>query len=436
MLAPLLAGVALAVRLGLGSPVLFRHRRPGRNEAPFWLLKFRSMTDACDAQGVPLPDAERLTRFGRWLRSTSLDELPELWNVLRGEMSLVGPRPLMMEYLPLYSAEQRRRHDVLPGITGWAQIHGRNRATWPEKFRYDVAYVRRCSLSLDLRILALTVWKVLRREGINEEGQATASCFAGNGVEPASSEDLRRTAHPPVGQRNPWLRRLERWDAEGVPPIDFQMHTRWTDGASTVSEMIAAASRRGLKAITLTEHVNRESQWYPRFVEEVKAIRACHPELEVYYGAEIAAADEEGGLKTDPSQLDAELVLGVVHRYPRKGGGWWRFEELTAQDAIELELRLLEGLARNPYVDVLGHPGGTAFKKYGPFPVAWMEPAFRAACQHGVAVELNTKYLWDLSGMMTLLRRIDPLVSFGSDAHDAKTVGTNWELLRVQWSKQ
>ena len=174
--APLQASVALVVRLRLGRPVLFRQVRPGRYRIPFTLVKFRTMT-AVNPEGEPLPDADRLTRLGRTLRATSLDELPTLWNVLRGDMSLVGPRPLLAEYLPLYSEEQRRRHEVRPGITGLAQVSGRNALPWPERLALDVVYVDRRSVAMDLRILALTVGKVLRRDGITAEGQATVTKF-------------------------------------------------------------------------------------------------------------------------------------------------------------------------------------------------------------------------------------------------------------------
>jgi sugar transferase EpsL len=179
LLSPVLAALAILVRLRLGSPVLFRQRRPGRNERPFTLVKLRSMTDERDAFGAPLPDADRLTRFGRFLRRTSLDELPELVNVLRGEMSLVGPRPLPMEYLSLYSPEQRRRHEVRPGITGWAQVNGRNAVTWDERFRLDAWYVDHRSLGLDLRILAKTVSTVLHGRGVAAPGVATIEPFRG-----------------------------------------------------------------------------------------------------------------------------------------------------------------------------------------------------------------------------------------------------------------
>lgn len=179
--APILAAVALAVRVDLGSPVLFRQQRPGLRGRPFTLVKFRTMRDAVDAAGRPLSDQERLTPFGRLLRSTSLDELPELWNVLRGEMSLVGPRPLLTRYLPLYSTEQARRHEVRPGLTGWAQVSGRNALAWPERLAMDVWYVDNRSAWLDLRILCKTVVKVLSRDGVAEEGQVTMTPFAGEG---------------------------------------------------------------------------------------------------------------------------------------------------------------------------------------------------------------------------------------------------------------
>jgi sugar transferase EpsL len=177
--APLLILLFLLVRFTLGSPALFVQVRPGVHGHPFRLYKFRTMRDARDGSGQPLPDELRLTPFGNWLRSTSLDELPELINVLRGDMSLVGPRPLLMEYLPLYSPEQRRRHEVRPGITGWAQVNGRNALTWPRKFELDVWYVDHRSLLLDLRILWLTIASVLRRENINASGEATAPRFQG-----------------------------------------------------------------------------------------------------------------------------------------------------------------------------------------------------------------------------------------------------------------
>lgn len=180
LLSPVLLATALFVRIKLGSPVLFRQQRAGRDGRLFTVLKFRSMSADCDAAGEPLPDAMRLTKFGRMLRSSSLDELPELWNVVRGEMSLVGPRPLVPEYLPLYSAEQSRRHEVRPGITGWAQVNGRNRTSWTRRFEMDLWYVDHCSLWLDARILAMTVAKVLMRSDVAAAGHVTMRAFTGN----------------------------------------------------------------------------------------------------------------------------------------------------------------------------------------------------------------------------------------------------------------
>jgi len=180
LLLPVLLILAVQVRRKLGSPILFCQTRPGKNGKPFSMIKFRTMRNALDAQGVPLPDAERLTPFGNFLRSTSLDELPELWNVLKGDMSLVGPRPLLLEYLPLYSPEQCRRHEVRPGVTGWAQVNGRNALSWEEKFALDVWYVDNRGFWLDMKILFLTVKKVLIRDGISADGEATMSKFTGN----------------------------------------------------------------------------------------------------------------------------------------------------------------------------------------------------------------------------------------------------------------
>jgi len=181
--APLFAILALLVRIKLGAPVFFVQMRPGLRGALFPLRKFRSMTDARGADGALLDDARRLTPFGRWLRATSLDELPELWSVLTGDMSLVGPRPLLKDYLPLYSAEQARRHDVRPGLTGWAQVNGRNALSWEEKFRLDLWYVDHQSFLLDLKILAMTFGKILRREGIAHDGEATMPRFLGSAGE-------------------------------------------------------------------------------------------------------------------------------------------------------------------------------------------------------------------------------------------------------------
>lgn len=180
ILSPVIAVVGWKIRKKLGSPVLFRQVRPGKDGKPFEMVKFRTMRDATDANGNPLPDSERMTPFGQLLRSSSLDELPELWNVLKGDMSLVGPRPLLMEYLPLYNAEQYRRHKARPGVTGWAQINGRNALSWDEKFKLDVWYVDNQSFLLDIKILFLTVKKVLVRDGISADGEATMSKFTGS----------------------------------------------------------------------------------------------------------------------------------------------------------------------------------------------------------------------------------------------------------------
>lgn len=180
-LAPAFLFIAWKIRQKMGAPVLFRQVRPGLDGKPFQMIKFRTMKDAVDLAGNPLPDSDRLTPFGQFLRSSSLDELPELWNVLKGDMSLVGPRPLLIEYLPLYSPEQYRRHEVRPGVTGWAQINGRNSLSWDEKFKLDVWYVDNRSLWLDIKILFLTVKKVLIRDGISAEGEATMTRFEGNG---------------------------------------------------------------------------------------------------------------------------------------------------------------------------------------------------------------------------------------------------------------
>jgi sugar transferase EpsL len=179
LISPLFLIIALIIRLRLGTPVLFRQKRPGLHCRPFTIYKFRTMTDARDSQGKLLTDAQRLTVLGRFLRTTSMDELPELFNVVRGDMSIVGPRPLLLQYLDRYTPEQNRRHKVKPGITGWAQVNGRNALTWEDKFRLDVWYVDHQSLRLDLKIIAITAWKILKREGIKQPGQATAEEFKG-----------------------------------------------------------------------------------------------------------------------------------------------------------------------------------------------------------------------------------------------------------------
>jgi len=179
LLSPILLTLGLLVRWRIGEPVLFRQQRPGKHARPYLLLKFRTMSQAFDRNGIPLSDSERLTPTGRWLRSTSLDELPALYNILRGEMSFIGPRPLLMEYLPLYSPEQARRHNVKPGFSGWAQINGRNSISWQDKFRKDIWYVDHQGFFLDLLIFIVTFWKVLCREGISAQGEATMTPFTG-----------------------------------------------------------------------------------------------------------------------------------------------------------------------------------------------------------------------------------------------------------------
>lgn len=180
VLLPVLLVLAFVIRVNLGSPVLFQQIRPGRGGKPFKMIKFRSMRNAFDVKGEPLPDSQRMTPLGHFLRSSSLDELPGLWNVLKGDMSLVGPRPLLMEYLPLYNSRQYRRHEVRPGVTGWAQVNGRNALSWEQKFELDVWYVENRSLMLDFKILLLTIKRVIKKDGISASGEVTMSKFTGN----------------------------------------------------------------------------------------------------------------------------------------------------------------------------------------------------------------------------------------------------------------
>lgn len=191
VLSPVICLVALMVRMKLGAPIFFKQIRPGLNGRPFEMIKFRSMLNAYDESGEPLPNAQRLTKFGKLLRSTSLDELPELWNVLRGDMSLVGPRPLLMEYLPLYNEEQKKRHDVRPGVTGWAQVNGRNAISWEEKFKYDLWYVNNQSVWLDLKILLATIKKVFQRDGISHGSDVAMPRFKGSGFQFRESQHER-----------------------------------------------------------------------------------------------------------------------------------------------------------------------------------------------------------------------------------------------------
>lgn len=186
VLSPVLLIVAILVRVKLGSPVIFKQKRPGLNEKIFTLYKFRTMTDEKDENGVLLPDSVRLTSFGKFLRSTSLDELPELLNIIKGDMSIVGPRPLLVKYLPLYNEYQRRRHEVRPGLTGWAQVNGRNAISWEEKFELDIEYVDRMSFVFDLKIILLTLKKVITKEGITSENSATMEPFKGSAKESVS----------------------------------------------------------------------------------------------------------------------------------------------------------------------------------------------------------------------------------------------------------
>jgi len=209
----------------LGSPVLLRQVRPGLAGRPFEMIKFRTMRDAAGLDGQPRSDAERLTSFGRWLRSPSLDELPELWNVLKGDMSLVGPRPLLMEYLPLYSAEQARRHEVRPGVTGWAQVNGRNAIGWEQKFKLDIWYVDNRSLWLDLRIITMTVLKIIRRDGIAAEGSATMERFAG----------------APTNEST-WAASWRSWEPEGTAALS-RIAPKRLDGIGSSSLMIIHTSR-------------------------------------------------------------------------------------------------------------------------------------------------------------------------------------------------
>jgi sugar transferase EpsL len=186
ILSPVILLIAILVRIFLGTPILFRQQRPGYKGHPFYIYKFRTMTDRLDPDGNLLPDSERLTPFGRFLRLLSLDELPELYNILRGKMSWVGPRPLLMQYLPLYSPEQARRHDVVPGLTGWAQVNGRNAIDWPARFKLDVWYVDHWSFWLDIKIIIMTIGKAFKPTDINQEGQATVEYFRGNDNKPLS----------------------------------------------------------------------------------------------------------------------------------------------------------------------------------------------------------------------------------------------------------
>ncbi len=192
LLSPLFLIITVVIILSNGKPILFRQLRPGYKGSPFTIYKFRTMTDKFDSEGKLLPDEKRVDKFGNFLRGTSLDELPELFNIFKGDMSIVGPRPLLMQYLPRYTSEQARRHEVLPGLTGWAQINGRNAITWEDKFKYDVWYVDNWSFGLDMKIIAETIWKVIKQEGINEPGHISAAEFMGSEEDDKTKGDVAR----------------------------------------------------------------------------------------------------------------------------------------------------------------------------------------------------------------------------------------------------
>ncbi len=228
-----------------------------------------------------------------------------------------------------------------------------------------------------------------------------------------------------------YLMEARSWIGNGFPPVDFQMHTCWTDGRSTVSDMMHAAKQRSMTAIAITEHVNSTSSYYADFREEVVELRKRIGCLDVFYGIEVSISDYDGGLRTKLRRpVDTELVLGVVHSYPKDGGGFHRFGDLTPDQALSCELRGLSSLATNPDIDVIGHPGGTYFKRFGPFPVRRMERAFRMAADHGIAIEVNTAYCWDIDGFLELVEAVNPRLSFGSDAHVADDVGSNCDFLQ------
>lgn len=219
-----------------------------------------------------------------------------------------------------------------------------------------------------------------------------------------------------------------------IPAIDFQMHTTWTDGEDTVAAMIAAAERLSLNAIAITEHINDTSSYFENFRNEVCKLRQ-EVDIEIFYGMEISIQDYTGALRTSmiPKE-EAEIILGVVHSYPKTSGGYYRFRELTPNTALSCELNGLMSLANNLSIDVIGHPGGTYLNKFGPFPVELLKPIFETARDNGIAIELNTKYSWDMKSFIDLLNDIKPLVSFGSDAHQAADVGSNYLFMKT-WSE-
>ncbi len=219
-----------------------------------------------------------------------------------------------------------------------------------------------------------------------------------------------------------------------IPAIDFQMHTTWTDGEDTVAAMITAAKRLSLNAIAITEHINDTSSYFENFRSEVGKLRQ-DVDLEIFHGMEISIRDYIGTLRTSMApKEEAEIILGVVHSYPKTSGGYYRFGELTPATALSCELKGLMGLAKNLSIDVIGHPGGTYLNKFGPFPVDLLRPIFQTARDNGIAIELNTKYSWDMKSFIDLLNDIKPLVSFGSDAHQAADVGSNYLFMKT-WSE-
>ena len=216
-----------------------------------------------------------------------------------------------------------------------------------------------------------------------------------------------------------------------IPAIDFQMHTNWTDGEDTVASMIATAEQLSLNAIAITEHINDTSTYFENFRSEVRKLRQ-DTAIEIFYGMEISIRDYTGALRTSMApKEEAELILGVVHSYPKNSGGYYRFGELTPDTALSCELNGLMSLAKNSNIDVIGHPGGTYLNKFGSFPIDLLRPIFQTARDNGIAIELNTKYSWDMKSFIDLLNDIKPLVSFGSDAHQAATVGSNYLFMRT-----
>lgn len=256
-------------------------------------------------------------------------------------------------------------------------------------------------------------------------------------IAPSQTPIIPRHHNPPMSASSPapsWFTSGARFGTEYLPAVDLQVHSLWSRGRHSVAALVEAAQAANLRAIAFAASAHAGSARYRAFVSEVKAVRtrAGEPEdLEVYFALKAVLADDLGRLEVDPRLLESELVLGAVERYPRPGaGGFWELSHLQAEDAVALELRALEQLARNPLIDVLAHPGGLAWQHFGPFPVEWLEPAFCAARNHGIAVEINTRFLWDWPGLLGVLRRVNPLVSFSSGACVCREVGSNLACLR------